>query len=83
MVNDTDWYVVAGDAVRKVYCNSYGSRTGFFPEGVGEKDASREFAEFDTVAISDTVSRPLLIAVYSYLRSVGGYYEIGCLPAQQ
>ncbi len=78
-VNDTDWYVITS-TVKKVYCVSSGSRTGFLPGGPEAWQESREFAENDTVVISDTVSLPLYIAVHSYLKSVGGYYKIGCLP---
>jgi hypothetical protein len=79
MVNDTDWYVITS-AVKKVYCISSGSRTGFLPGGPEAWKEPREFAENDTVVISDTASLPLYIAVHSYLKSVGGYYKIGCLP---
>jgi len=79
MVNDTDWYIVPLE-VRKVYCNSFGSRTGFFIKGLNDNGIPRMYTQFDTVTIPDTVTPPLYLAIHSYLRSVGGYYETGCLP---
>ena len=75
MVNDTDWFILPS-TVHTIYCHSYGSRTTVFVKGVDEND-SREYAEQDTITIADTVAEPLYIAVHAYLRSVGGYYELG------
>ena len=78
-VDDTDWYVVPVE-VRKLYCNSFGSHTGFFIRGFNDNGTPREYTQSDTVQLPDTVTTPLFMAIYSYLRSVGGYYETGYLP---
>jgi hypothetical protein len=82
VVNDTDWYVVP-ENVGKLYLNSIGSQTTFalWIQGGGGVDSLHEYRMNDTLNVPATVKPPLLIAVYSYNRSVGGYYQIGCIAA--
>lgn len=76
LVNDTDWYVV-DKKIEELYLHSFGSQTTFALLGGGVVTTLREFTIYDTVTIPETAALPLYVAVYSYFRSVGGYYELG------
>ena len=79
-VDDTDRYVITG-RTGKVFLHSFGSQTRLSIDKVSFFNPLREFTSHDTLAIPDTTTFPLHVAVFPYLRSVGGYYELGWIAA--
>ena len=76
-VNDTDWFTATGRPGDALLLNSEGSQTSLavMTRG-GMLGPERTFRKNDTLLVADSFLLPLLIAVFAYHRSVGGYYEI-------
>lgn len=76
-INDTDFFVIPSSA-KIVYLKSFSSQTTFkIKDSKGQLSSNRP--ESDTLTIPDNLIAPLFLAVISYNKSVGGYYETGFL----
>lgn len=79
-VNDTDCFFISDDESEWVYLISHGAQTTFILEdSEGMRSEERSFLASDTIPVPDTAAWPLYAIVFSYYRSVGGYYELGSL----
>jgi hypothetical protein len=77
-VNDTDCFLISGEETECVYLVSHGSQTSFiFQDDEGTRSEERLFNESDTTPVPEDAAWPLYVIVFSYHRSVGGYYELG------
>ncbi len=76
-VNDTDCFIIK-DKVRRFYLRSYYSESVFLlSDSMGKVTSPGIYRSMDSLTVPDSFFYPLLLRVFSYYRSSGGYYEIG------
>lgn len=76
-VNDTDCFII-NEKIKGFYLRSYYSESVFsLSDSAGEVTLPRVYRPVDSLTIPDSFIYPLLLRVFSYYRSNGGYYEIG------
>jgi hypothetical protein len=77
-VNDSDWYAVSKYPGQHVYLQGSGSSSMMvLVDSSGKVMTGSPLLSKDTLVIPDPMNIPLFIVVTSYMRSAGGYYEIG------
>lgn len=76
-VDDTDCFII-NDKVKRLYLSSYCSESVFsLSDSTGKVTSPRVYRMVDSLTVPDSFKYPLLLRVFSYYRSSGGYYEIG------
>lgn len=76
-VNDTDCFIIK-DKLKRFYLSSYYSESVFLlSDNMGNVTSPRIYRPVDSLYVPDSFIYPLLLRVFSYYRSSGGYYEIG------
>jgi hypothetical protein len=82
-VNDTDWFTAPEKPEYALVLNSTGSQTSFAVVGRnGMLGSEMVYKKSDTLRVADSLPSPLMIAVFAYHRSVGGYYEVRRTPSK-
>ncbi len=77
VVNDTDCFSI-NEKIKGFYLRSYCSESVFLlSDSMGKVTSPRVYRSVDSLTIPDSFIYPLLLRVFSYYRSNGGYYEIG------
>lgn len=76
--NDTDYFSIRDTSVRKYYIVASGSQTTFaVQDSLGKRTPERSYKSRDTIIVSNSFKAPLYLMIFSYRKSVGGYYETG------
>jgi len=76
-VNDTDCFIIKDKLIR-FYLSSYHSESVFsLSDNMCKVTSQRIYRSVDSLSVPDSFIYPLILRVFSYYRSSGGYYEIG------
>ncbi len=82
--NDTDIFIITDTSAFAVFLHSTGSQNTFMLKNCRDTALTiQDVRGSDTLIIPDRFNPPYMVLVYSYLRSIGGYYEIGYISKEK